>query len=166
MLLKTISATFVSLMLGFSSLGYEYTEPVPMAEPTPEPVASGEPAYSAEDVELLAELIYAEAGNQPLEGKYAVATVVINRLEAGYGKTLRAVIYAPNQFAAPAKGTNDQCREVAENVLNNGARTLPPSVVNFQRANVQYWRRDDHDYNLVIYTRIGAHTFYRNLKLE
>lgn len=56
---------------------------------------------SADDVTLLAAIVFAEAGNQSYEGQLAVANVVLNRLKSGrYGSSLSAVIYAPSQFTA------------------------------------------------------------------
>ncbi|MCC3374519.1 cell wall hydrolase [Cohnella sp. REN36] len=61
-----------------------------------------ETAMDAADLELLAKLVQVEAGNEPYEGKLAVANVVLNRLERGYSDSIRGVIYAPGQFP-PAK---------------------------------------------------------------
>lgn len=48
-------------------------------------------------VELLARLVYSEAGNQSYQGKLAVANVVLNRMEF-FEKSLEETIYKPNQF--------------------------------------------------------------------
>lgn len=49
--------------------------------------------------ELLAHLVHAEAGNQPLSGRVAVAAVVLNRVKSGrFGHTVADVIYAPGEF--------------------------------------------------------------------
>ncbi|MCI2049435.1 MAG: cell wall hydrolase [Lachnospiraceae bacterium] len=57
------------------------------------------------DRELLAELIYSEAGNQPYEGQLAVGSVVINRVLSGaFPDTVVGVIYQANQFAPVADG--------------------------------------------------------------
>lgn len=53
------------------------------------------------DIELLALLIAAEADNQPLTGKVAVACVPVERLRRGrWGATLQQVILQPYQFSA------------------------------------------------------------------
>ena len=57
------------------------------------------------DRELLAELIYCEAGNQPYEGQLAVGAVVINRVLSGaFPGTVVGVIYQNNQFAPVSDG--------------------------------------------------------------
>ena len=43
-------------------------------------LASGDEYYSDEDVYWLSRIIYAESGNQPLEGQIAVGNVVLNRV--------------------------------------------------------------------------------------
>lgn len=61
----------------------------------------GAGGFSADDVRLLAAIVYAESGSEPYEGQVAVANVVLNRLYTGrWGGTLSDVIYAPYQFTA------------------------------------------------------------------
>ncbi len=60
---------------------------------------------SAADIDLLAHLIYAEAGAEPYLGQVAVGAVVLNRLEAGgFGNTVAEVIYQPGQFEPVMNG--------------------------------------------------------------
>ena len=60
--------------------------------------AAAEAAAQA-DKELLAALIFCEAGNQPYEGQVAVGAVVMNRVEsASYPNTISEVIYQSGQF--------------------------------------------------------------------
>lgn len=52
------------------------------------------------DIELLALMIAAEADDQPIEGKVAVACVPVERLRRGrWGSSLRKVILQPYQFS-------------------------------------------------------------------
>lgn len=52
------------------------------------------------DIELLALMIAAEADDQPIEGKVAVACVPVDRLRRGrWGNSLRQVILQPYQFS-------------------------------------------------------------------
>lgn len=49
---------------------------------------------------IAARTIYAECRNEPLEGQFAVANVIWNRLNSGrWGKTLGQVCLAPVQFS-------------------------------------------------------------------
>lgn len=64
-----------------------------------------EVTFTDEDRYLLANLIYAEAGNQPYEGQVAVGAVVINRvLSSVFPNTVSGVIYQYNQFAPVLDG--------------------------------------------------------------
>lgn len=57
------------------------------------------PGLDPRSRDLLIRTVYGEAGNQPDEGKMAVASVIKNRVESGkYGDSVPAVITAPNQF--------------------------------------------------------------------
>lgn len=61
-------------------------------------------AYSEEEVRLLAQVIDAEARNQPYLGKLAVGAVVINRVKSEYfGNSIAEVILSPGQFAKPGQ---------------------------------------------------------------
>lgn len=61
------------------------------------------------DLELLATIIYCEAGNQSHEGKVAVGNVVINRVNSGsFPNTFEAVIRAPRQFSPVGSGKFDR----------------------------------------------------------
>jgi N-acetylmuramoyl-L-alanine amidase len=54
---------------------------------------------SPQDFQLLAQLVHAEAANQPFAGQVAVAAVVLNRLRSpGFPKTISAIIEEPGQF--------------------------------------------------------------------
>ena len=59
----------------------------------------------AGEQELLAALIYCEAGNQPYEGQVAVGAVVMNRVRSGsYPNTISEVIYQSGQFGPAMTG--------------------------------------------------------------
>lgn len=62
--------------------------------------------FTEDDVYLLANLIYCEAGNQPYEGQVAVGAVVINRVRSSAFRqnTIFDVIYAPSQFSPASNG--------------------------------------------------------------
>lgn len=61
------------------------------------------------DMELIAQLVEAEAGNQPFEGKCLVVDVVLNRLESPlYPNTVEEVIYQPGQFSVIKNGAFDK----------------------------------------------------------
>lgn len=64
-----------------------------------------EVTFTEGDRELLAQLIYCEAGGEPYAGKLAVGAVVINRvLSSVYPDTVTGVIYQRKQFSPVASG--------------------------------------------------------------
>lgn len=59
----------------------------------------------ADDLRLLATLIYCEAGSESYNGKLAVGAVVMNRVRSGaYPNTISGVIYASGQFTPAMNG--------------------------------------------------------------
>ena len=60
------------------------------------------------EMELLAQLIEAEAGNQDFIGKCLVADVVLNRLEEGWGDSIEAIIFDDGQFSCIDDGGFDK----------------------------------------------------------
>jgi spore germination cell wall hydrolase CwlJ-like protein len=123
----------------------------------------------------LAKNIYYEAGNQPFEGKVAVAQVTINRTESGqYPSDICKTIYQKNivyekvlcQFSwvcdrdttvrAINKTNFKEAEEVAKKVLLEGFRL--PSLTEAMYFHGDYinpgWKRER-------ITKIGNHIFYK-----
>jgi N-acetylmuramoyl-L-alanine amidase len=77
------------------------------SEPIPkEPVNT---SLSDTEIDLLARLVRAEAQTEPLEGKIAVACVVLNRLESSqFPDSIKEVIYDPGQFQPVTNGQIDK----------------------------------------------------------
>lgn len=66
-------------------------------------------AASYSEQELLAALIYCEAGNQSYEGQVAVGAVVMNRVRSGsYPNSISEVIYQSGQFGPAMSGWLDR----------------------------------------------------------
>ena len=114
--------------------------------------------YDASDLAMMAAIIECEAGNQSYEGKLAVGSVIVNRINSPkFGNTLQAVLYAPSQFSPVssgrfaivlARGADAECTKAAKEVLN-GHITI----------NALYF----HMYNSEVDkggTIIGDHVFY------
>lgn len=109
------------------------------------------------DRDLLACLIYCEAGNQPYDGQVAVGAVVINRIRsAAYPNTMTGVIYQNKQFSPVASGrlatrlalgANSSCYSAADDAMK-GASPV---------GNCLYFRTVIPEINGQI---IGAHVFY------
>ena len=117
---------------------------------------SGGGTVNASDVAMLAALIQCEAGDESYEGKLAVGSVVMNRVDSSYfPDTVVGVIYQSGQFSPVASGrfavvlssgADASCVQAATEVLA-GTRTL----------NCLYFRRNN---GLINGTVIGNHVFY------
>ena len=122
--------------------------------------------YNEEDVLWLARIIYAESGNQPLDGKVAVANVVLNRVEnPAFPKTIRDVIFDRTsgvQFTPTSNGTiyrtpTAECFAAARLALE-GYETAPDCLyfVSARSATTCWAGR-----NRTFYAQIGGHAFFR-----
>lgn len=68
-------------------------------------------AAHQQELELLASIIFCEAGNQPYEGQVAVGAVVMNRVNSGlFPDSIEAVIYQSGQFVPAGTGWLDAVR--------------------------------------------------------
>ena len=77
---------------------------------------------------MVSAMIECEAANQPYEGKLAVGSVIVNRVNSPkFGNTIQSVLYAPSQFSPVAsglfaivlaRGANAECTRAANEVLN------------------------------------------------
>ncbi|KIY23399.1 cell wall hydrolase [Mesobacillus subterraneus] len=78
-----------------------------------------------EDEKLLARLVEAEAKGEPYEGKVAVATVVLNRVEnEQFPDTIKEVIYQKNAFQPVKNGeiqkpANEEAMKAVKDALKN-----------------------------------------------
>lgn len=92
--------------------------------------------YTQEDLELLAHVIYAEAGSDYCtdEMRYGVGSVVLNRVEDEcFPDTLYNVIYQKGQYQCTWDGNIDKTPDersyrIAQDLLNNGS-IFPSDVV-------------------------------------
>ena len=108
---------------------------------------------TAEDKQLMADLICMEAESEPFEGQQAIAEVILNRLAAGnFQSSIRGIVYAEGQFLSVdrlhlAKPTHIQY-EAIDRALN-GPYILPKDVVFFSTGKV----------NDNVWGTIGSHVF-------
>ena len=123
--------------------------PEPPAEPEPEPRYE---EITAEERELLARVVYAEANTETLEGQIAVAQVVLNRVRSeSFPDTVSEVIYQERQFS-----TAPILSRVTPNETNYEAvdAAFETEVVPYE---VLYFSRGAE--NDRVWGRIGAHVF-------
>lgn len=101
-----------------------------------EVVVIQEEPVNQEELELLAHLIFAEAGSDWCNDEmlYSVGSVVLNRMASDYfPSTMREVIYEKGQYectwnGAIEKEPNERAYRIAEDLLRNGS-TLPSNVI-------------------------------------
>jgi len=105
-------------------------EPVLADEDGAETAAVG---YSASDLDLLAALVWAEAGDQPLpEGLCYVCDVVLNRVDSpAWPNTIREVIYQPGQFSVVSNGALDRAYGNAPQVAYDAVLSQLQSRYNY-----------------------------------
>lgn len=128
---------------------YKPQTPEPPAEPEPEPRYA---EITAEERELLARVVYAEANTETLEGQIAVAQVVLNRVRSeSFPDTVSEVIYQERQFStAPILDSVTPTENNYEAVdLAFELEVVPYDVLYFSRG-----AENDR-----VWGRIGAHVF-------
>ena len=117
--------------------------------------SSGSNAYgNYSDLDLLAAIIWCEAGNQSYDGMVAVGQVVMNRVaSSSFPNTISEVLNQPGQFhpasggtlqAALASGVNDTCYSAASDAMA-GAAPVPGFPLYFNTHSGSY--------------QLGAHYF-------
>ena len=89
------------------------------------------------DLDLIAALIWCEAGNQPYDGMVAVGSVVMNRVaSSSFPNTVAGVLNQPGQFYPASSGTlqktieagiNDTCYSAARDAMN-GVQPVPGAL--------------------------------------
>lgn len=126
---------------------------------------SGETYYNAEDLLWIARIVRHEAGNQPLEGKVAVANVIINRMRsAAFPNTAEEVIFDTRsgvQFVTRSstaiyKAPSEECWLAAKLALE-GYETAPDCLYFSSNAVA---KRCWAGRNRAVYAVIGGHTFF------
>lgn len=120
--------------------------------PTPTPVATTKPQeFSKQDIALLERVTMSESGNQPFDGKVAVAQTVINRLHSGsFGDSISDVVYSKYQYSTADNGCpNDEVIAAVQKAINESP--YPDDMIYFRQDYYHEWAVD--------YRKIGAHFF-------
>ncbi len=129
-----------------------YTSAEEPPEPQPEPKYSVTP----EERELMAQIVYLEAGAECADGQRGVAEVILNRCDnAGFPDDIREVVFAEGQFASAgylelAKPVKEHY-EAVDRALAGAAPVLEPDVV-FCNTTPENDR---------VFAKIGGHYFCR-----
>lgn len=122
--------------------------------------SQGGSGTSGSDVNLLANIISAEARGEPFEGQVAVGACVLNRVEhPSFPDTLYGVVYQPGAFTAITDGQiNEAISESARKAAREALNGSDPS------GGAIYYYNPDKTSNKWIRTRpvikrIGSHLF-------
>lgn len=123
---------------------------------------TGSQVYQEDVVYWLSRIIYAESGNQSLEGQVAVGNVVLNRVASpAFPNTVYEVIFQSNQFSPVKNGTiyctpTEECVMAAKLCLE-GATTVQYSLyfINPRIATNSWVAR-----NRPLVETIGDHAFF------
>lgn len=142
-----VGASFVVCLIGIAVLGYivagipdrleYYAEPVELkAEPIkqivevipieievveedPEPIPEPEPVVHLTDDDIMAAVVMAEAGDQVMIGKVAVAITILNRCDF-FDASVESIVTAPNQYSYPCTGViTEECYEAVRIAREN-----------------------------------------------
>jgi len=125
-------------------------------------IQSGDSYYDADVLFWLSRVIYAESGNQSLEGKMAVGNVVMNRVESSrFPNTVKGVLSQKNQFSTYKNGKlanrtpNESSVIAAKLVLDGGVVEECEGALYFDSASRSWASR-----NRECIAVIGGHKFY------
>jgi len=166
--------------LGSIATGPEKTVALPKADPKPmAPALDGSVRYDAAwlmslpapeggaEWQCLSEAIYFEARGETLKGQFAVAEVILNRVDSPlYPRTVCGVVRQGCQFSYTCDGYSDKMREpgaralaqrIAWVMLKGAPRALTAGATHFHTRGVRpSWAR-----RFPQTAAIGAHLFYR-----
>ena len=124
---------------------------------------SGDAFYNQDDLFWMSRVIFAESGNQPLEGKMAVGNVVLNRVASPiFPNSVHAVLSQKNQFSTYKGGKlanrtpNESSVIAAKLVLDGGVVEEVKNALWFDAMCSNSWAAR-HKACLVV---IGGHKFY------
>lgn len=117
-------------------------------------------AYDEESLYWLSRAIFSESGNQPMNGRIAVGTVILNRVaHESFPATVKEVVFAPNQFSPVAMGTiyrdPDEDSIVAAKLCLDGTKEADECLY-FNTTSMRSWA----DYSRKYVCTIGGHNFY------
>lgn len=126
-------------------------------------IASGQQFYNQDSLFWLSRVIYAESGNQSLEGKMAVGNVVMNRVHSPlFPNTILGVLSQRNQFTTYRGGnlayrTPNEGSVIAAKLVLDGAVVEETSGALYFDSLVNSWASRHKTF----VCKLGAHRFYR-----
>jgi len=125
-------------------------------------ILSGNEYYNYDDLFWMSRVIFAESGNQPLEGQIGVGIVVLNRVESPlYSNTIFGVISQTNQFTTYGNGALANRTPNASSVL--AAKLVLDGAMIEELSNATYFDSAANSWasrNKTCVAVIGNHRFY------
>ena len=108
------------------------------------------------ELEMIAQLVRAEAGNQSLEGKRAVVDVILNRVDSPkFPDTIEEVIFQDGQFSVIESGSFDKAGWTVDDTDYEAVRL---EVANRTDSTILYFSSGECYNGTYVYT-IGDHHF-------
>lgn len=141
------------------------------------------PVLLSSDVTCLAKSIYFEARGEPFKGKTAIAFVILNRTKVDtYPSTICGVVsqisvynhrkvcqfswyctHSKSQLLKPLHNeVYKYCESIARNVLSGKIDNPIGKALYFHVSKQHHVNSDWKQRGLVLVTKIGGHSFYRN----
>ena len=126
-------------------------------------IQSGDTYYNQESLFWLSRVIFAESGNQSLEGKMAVGNVVMNRVASPiYPNTVEDVLAQKNQFStyksgALANRTPNESSIIAAKLVLDGGEVAECKGALYFDSNAGSWAARNKECVAVI----GGHKLYK-----
>lgn len=98
-------------------------------------------AETLRQLTILRQVVFAEAGNQGIEGQAAVCQVIFNRIMDGrWGNTIESVVSATGQFSVYPQclswGWTDETEQAIDKVLAGEDLPISTDVIYFSRQQV------------------------------
>ncbi|MEY8764496.1 MULTISPECIES: cell wall hydrolase [Clostridium] len=116
-----------------------------------------------EDVDLMAKVVYAESNCEPFEGKVAVASVILNRLQyPEFPKTVKGVVTQRGAFSCVKNGSIDvTANKESYNAVSQALRGVDPTgkSIFFYNPKIatSQWMKNIRKKNV---KSIGNHVFF------
>ena len=148
---------------GKTVTGYVFAQYIDLTSETPssgEGDSSSDVSFTNDEVNLLAALVYCEAGNQSYEGKLAVANVVLNRLNSSqFPNTIKDVIYQKNQFSPASSGA--LAKALSSGVPSDCVKAAKDAMSgNNNVEGFLFFNTVVNTSSVADYVQIGDHIFY------
>lgn len=152
-LLSLASFSLPCKAAGYKEVG-EYGRPAYLIAETSEDI---EEEIYYDELELLAQLVEAEAGNQPFEGKCLVADVVLNRVESPlFPDSISEVIFQEGQFSVVSNGAFE---EAGYNMKEDDYSAVMLEVELHQNKDVLYFNNCKNVSGRGAKFKVGGHWF-------